>query len=268
MSTNPFVKHIRPLSRQKGPPPKLDGVKNVMELRARLMANMPIPEVARWLQEEQHDCLDVTRESLIRSLHKYKNNYIPRGFAKLVPSVMEETSKLEARLEEASKAMDEVEELERLYALQMERIQIDAKNEKDNNKLFNSLSQDIRVAMDILARRAQLKMDLGIEKRHLGQLDVDQKDLDGLMNRYGKPTVSKVLKNAESRRKVLHVAQNIIAFIGEPNEREALLQQLLEDADESRQIIDGEAEPHDSSHVGTESSLDAATGFDPDGAAK
>ena len=246
MVYNPITKAVRPVSRlnSKGPSLKLDSLKCVDELRKKLLSGLPVPEVAKWLQEEAQEYTTVTRDSLIRVLYRYRSSYVPSTFAKMAPAVMEAQVTLDKRFEDAEKTLDEVEELERLYQLQMERLQIDMHKEREVGKLFPALSNDLRVAMDLLTKRAQLKMDLGLEKRHLGQVDVSDGGLDGLMNRYGKPTVTKVLKNAESRRKVLHVAQNIIAFIGESSGRDALLQQLLQDSEGVQSVIEGAASVH------------------------
>ena len=65
---------------------------------------------------------------------------------------------------------------------------------------------------ECLQTLADVKMDLGLSKRHLGELNVDATLLADVVGRYGSPAVAKVLQNPQSRQKVMGVAEKFLAL--------------------------------------------------------
>ena len=104
------------------------------------------------------------RESLIQTLKEFRGSIPPAmRAARVMPKAI-----LEAR-EEVEKGLDELAALEDLYALQTQRMNIDGEVEKKIGKLIPTMTQEVRVAREILQTYADLKMDLGLSKRHLGR---------------------------------------------------------------------------------------------------
>jgi hypothetical protein len=167
-----------------------------------LVSGWPISEVAQYVQKQRGEYTDVTEQTLIWTLTMYRKD-LPPG--EILAKSMGSTFKKVA--ERVRKGLDELTEMEKLYELQMLRIDIDFKNEKKINKLMPTMTKEISTAREILAAMAQLKMDLGVDERHLGKLDIDAKIPEETVAKYGRASVGKVLNNPESRRKLLSLVE-------------------------------------------------------------
>ena len=266
MSTNPLKPTMKPVHREAHPytPPEnlFSKLSCYKELREKLASNVPVPEIMRWLRTDKKLFTDKADETLQRALYRLKSR-IPVEERSAVSTagaaavIAQEREKLAKETERRIGKLNELDELEKLYWLQRERIGIDVDNEKSIKKLFGSTSNDIRLAMDLLTKRAQLKMDLGEDTRHIGTVGVDvTKTLAVVGSHYvGNAGVQKALANPESRRKVLHGATQLLRLVGERGEAEALLNELEavnfgdDPADESapsattKRIIDVAPEP-------------------------
>jgi hypothetical protein len=180
--------------------------------------------VATFIQQEAKEYLDVQHESLRVMLGEYRQTIPPHErAAPILPS--------QARVAEAVKdGLDELRELENLYAMQLKRIEIDLKNEETIKKLMPSMTQEMRAAREILSDIAQIKMDLGLNKRHLGTVDVDAQ-VTAVGAAYS-PGVGKVIGNPESRRKLLGIAERFVALT---EGKLAVLEE--EDADVEEELV-------------------------------
>jgi hypothetical protein len=112
--------------------------------------------------------------------------------------------------------MYELEKLNELYDLQMERIKIDVDNEKKINKLFNTTGREIFYAMKILNQASELKMNLGIAKRQLGEVSVAGQGAIQIGDRYNEG-VGKVMADPDSRRKVLGMVEALMTISAKAN---------------------------------------------------
>ena len=66
--------------------------------------------------------------------------------------------------------------------------------------------------MKLLRQSAELKMDLGIVKRQLGTMEVTGQLAADAGDRYGKDYIGKVIADPDSRRKVLGLAERLLAL--------------------------------------------------------
>lgn len=194
---------VRPVSRE----PRFQKIRSLRcfhEVHRRLVDGWSTDRVATFIQQEAKEYLDVRHESLRVMLGEYRQTIPPHErAAPILPS--------QARVAEAVKdGLDELRELEQLYAMQMERIKIDFQNENTIKKLMPSMTQEMRAAREILSDIAQIKMDLGLNKRHLGTVDVDAQ-VTAVAASYS-PGVGKVIGNPESRRKLLGIAERFVAL--------------------------------------------------------
>lgn len=201
-------------------------LKCFQEVHDRIIRGWPISEVARFIQDDQQEYGSITRASLVTILHEYRKSIPPADLVRnTVPgAVMNAVQQVEA-------GVDEIESLEKLFRLQMSRIDIDHAIEKNAKKLFPSMTQEIKAAKDILAELAQLKMDLGLADRHLGKLDVETTATEVSL-RYGNENVAKVLANPESRQRLLGLVRGVVQL--EKIKREE------EGKDGETVIVDGE----------------------------
>lgn len=197
------------------------------EAHERILQGWPLAEVARFIQEENQEYTDVEPESLVAQLKEYRSTLDPALLAsvRLPKPIIQAAKKVE-------KGLDELDALEKLYGLQMERIDIDLNVEKSIKKLIPTMTQEVRVAREILQTYADLKMDLGLSKRHIGQIEVDTHVVAEVTAKYGKPSVTKVMASPESRRKVLSVTDKILQ-----------LAQAKTTAPASEQTIEAETTP-------------------------
>jgi hypothetical protein len=238
MASNPLREPIRPTQRDDGSVSKFHGLACFEELREQVIKGIPIPEVARWLQVDKGVFTTDTRENVVRALYRFKSR-IPPSEKEVITPVAAQAA-IERTLTKAAVGLDEVQELERLYHLQMERIRIDVGKEIENKKLNGSTANDIRLAMDMLSKSAAIKIDLGVGGKKSDGVDAS-KSMSALQARHAGSPVQAVLGNPEARRRVLHTANTIIAFIGGDGDRAALLQSLLQSTDKAEEPIPAES---------------------------
>lgn len=181
------------------------------EVHSRLLGGMPLVEIARFIQEDAQEYRDISRSHLEDLLSDFRGE-------------MPKTELLSVRMPEAmvkakealDQGVNELAELGTLYRLQHERILLDVAHEKKIGKMFKTTGPEIFIAMRILKNMAQLKMDLGIDQRHLGKLEVKEDRTETktiraeLVARYGKDEIAKVMSDPTSRRKVLMLAERVM----------------------------------------------------------
>lgn len=150
-----------------------------LELHNRIVAGIAIPEVARWLQEEQQAFTESKRDSVIRALFRYKAD-IPAKELDLVNGAV-----TQQKLEEIEGDIKELDELTKLYRLQFARIQQARKLEETIGFPNQKLAQDFLVAKQLLLDMAELKFKLGIYSKTPENVNVNhvfetQKAIDAL----------------------------------------------------------------------------------------
>jgi hypothetical protein len=190
---------------------KLKALRCFRDAHARLVDGWPLSELARWIQDDQKEYTDIGRDSLIALLHKYRATVPAVEFAKKhAPNkaVIE-------KIKEAEEGLDELAEMQRLYKMQLERVEIDRTIEKNIKKLLPAMGQEIRTAKEILQAYADLKMDLGLVDRNLGTTRTE--NITATVDfTSGNPAVQKVLENPESRRKLTAIAARFLTAAKEP----------------------------------------------------
>jgi hypothetical protein len=176
------------------------------EVYDRILDGWPLSEVARFIQEVRKESTDIARKGLLSALEDYRKSIPPAELTKrrLTCTYFNAAAEVE-------EGLDELKELEKLYKKQLKRIEIDIKNEENIKKLLPTTGQEFRIAREILSNYADLKMDLGLSKRHLGQVDVEARLLADVAVRYNKPEVQTVLSNPQSRKKVLSLVERLMS---------------------------------------------------------
>lgn len=213
---------------------RLKSLKCFLEVRQMLLGGWPALEVARFVRDVRGEGTDVAEVTLSAEISAYRRSLPPAellagvppsststgdgGGGGVAPAVLGASgtpvvTRLPLAFTHAAKrvreGLDELKELERLYGIQMERVEIDFATEKKIGKLFPSMTAEIRAAREILEKRAQLKMDLGLDERHLGRLEVDTNAPPVVVERYGAEVVKHAVASPESRRKLLGVVERL-----------------------------------------------------------
>jgi hypothetical protein len=197
---------VRPVSRE----PKFTKIRALNcfeEVHQRILSGEGATAIAKFIQEDEGEYLDATRASVVSALNYYRSTLPPGELvAKQLPGEFKNAVK------KLNKAVDEVKELEWLTRFQKRRLRIDGAVESNIKKLLPTMTQEVRAHVEVLRTLASVKMDLGLNKRHLGSLEVDATLVADVVGRYGSSTVAKVLQSAESRQKVMGVAERFLAL--------------------------------------------------------
>lgn len=197
----------RSVPKEKDSFTKLRSLDCFNELDAKIKAGVAVEEVARWLQKDMFQMTDIQLDSLKRQLYRYKASLPPAELLKAT----EEPLYVRQAVEKLERGFNELEELEKLYLLQLKRISTDAQTENKINKLFKGTNKEIELASNLLEKILKLKMELGILEKSPDRLEVgglvghmpvmpdqlkDDKSADKTMTRMGL-IASKLFKAVE-----------------------------------------------------------------------
>src|SRR5690606_11266264 len=78
--------------------------------------------------------------------------------------------------------INELEELEKLYLLQLKRISLDASTEERINKLFKTTNREIELAQSLLVKRLEMKQKMGLVDTIPQAFDVTQRSMNANVN--------------------------------------------------------------------------------------
>lgn len=240
----PPTKPGKPKKRKAGRPPSAIGafaplrsLKCFPQIRAALLGHQSISELARWIQEDKKEYTNITRQSLITILTAFRKQMPPLEVVRA--SLPEEPpTKVKNALDALCEGMDELKEMERLYRLQMQRVETDYGTEMRIGKLFTNMGQEVRISREILASYAELKMDLGLTKRHIGQVDVDAKVVADVAHTYHNEAVLAAVDSGTSRKKLLDISEKIMAVVAKGQKLPDLLESHLADPSLKEEVID------------------------------
>lgn len=196
-------------------------------IRARLTHGHSTLDVARFIMLEsgEVDKLTAKTESGIRDLlTDFRETLASTEIvSRVIPEAVKEAEK------KLKDGVDEVKELEYLYLLQKDRIEIDFSTEKKINKLFKTTGNEVAIAMGILKVMSSLKQDLGLLKRDLGKLEVDHTMIADFSSR--SPAIKAVMSDPSSRAKVLGLVRRLM-------ERPDLIGEVFVDSDGAKKEIE------------------------------
>ena len=195
---------IRPVSRETRFI-RLRGLKCFETVHQRLLDGWAVSQVADYIQKDCGEYKDIGRASLETILSDYRASLPAAEVVKKLPHYFAKT------VQKVEESLDELAEMEALYRKQLERIDIDLKTEKTIGKLLPSMTQEMRAAREILSDIAQLKMDLGLNQRNLGKVEVEATVVADVAQRYDVKVV-KAMESPDSRRKLLGIAERFLAL--------------------------------------------------------
>lgn len=204
-------RRIRPVSRETRFL-RLRSLKCFKEAHARVLEGWSGRKVAEFIQQERKEYTDISVDSLDAQINEYRAS-LPKG------EVVQE--RLPRFFADAAKAVEEefdsLSELKRLYKIQMERIEIDLVHERGMKKLMpQTMTQEMRAAREILHDISELEMDLGLNQRKLGKVDIEARVVSEVASRYD-DAVGKAMESPESRRKLLGIAERFLSLASGEN---------------------------------------------------
>jgi len=231
-------RRVKPVSRKLDKFERLRSLACFEDVNEMITTGWPLAEIAKYIQKTKKEYDDVEELSLIYILQAYRRSLPPTALvARRLPHAFQKAS------QEVRDGLDVLSEMTKLYEIQMKRIEIDHDLELKAKKLIPSMTQEIKEARCILETFQKLKMDLGLDERHLGTLTVDAAS-EEVVTRYGKSSVRRVLDDPQASRKVLSLAERFVQisqarddYSEEVEEEDAL---LLEDSEPD--TPDGEAD--------------------------
>lgn len=180
---NPVTVRSVPSPGTKGPKitlkkkfPKLFGLRCWDMAQEKIKAGVALEEVARWIQEDMLEYSDSKRESLTRQLYRFKSELPESEIVREKPTYVDEA------VEKMRRGINELDELEKLYLLQLKRISLDASTEDRINKLFKTTNREIELAQNILVRRLEMKQKMGLVDTIPQSFDVTQRSMNANLN--------------------------------------------------------------------------------------
>ena len=165
-------------------------------------------DLTKFVQEENEELTHLSAGYVKSMIDKYRNSIPP---AELLLTVQNNAVVSRNATMKISNGLEELAELNKLYDLQMERINIDVTSEKKVGKLFKETGREIFYAMKILKQSSDLKMDLGIAKRQLGEVSINGQAAVQIGDRYN-DGIGKVMADPDRRRKVLGMVETLMAL--------------------------------------------------------
>jgi len=219
-----------------------------MDIHSLIVSGVPCSEVARKIQQEYREMLDISIESLEKQLCRYReslkiDNLAPHerlpikswaSTSSVIPDdalskVDGGSSSVGASGDDGDSTMEEKEssadplrqgydvhrELIRLYELQRRRIKMEMENEEEINKLISGVGIEISVAMDILKTIHVIEGDLGIRHQEPHKVGVGvmiglSPSLQEKLNNNG---VLAIMNDKKSRKRILN-ALSVVSSLG------------------------------------------------------
>jgi len=153
-----------------------------VEVRERLVAGYPVADVARYIQEEEGEYIDVKRSSLCDVLGKWAQAelYPADLIAPRLPHLLIKATK------EFGDRLEDLRRLERAYEVALYRIDLVHGQERRTGVIDASVDRQLKGVVDLVSRMHEIKMDLGLTgSRDLGTLTVSEARLAEIRERYG-----------------------------------------------------------------------------------
>jgi hypothetical protein len=189
----------------------IEGMKCYEEVKERILSGWSPGKIADFVVEnhaEDFASLATTRDGLLDWLVLYRKKLSP---AELVSLRM--PRELERAKERLEAGVDVLSEIETLYSMQKERIEIDFGIEKKLKKLFKNTGNEIAIAANLLKDVVALRAELGLDNGEMNGREVREQLITDYATRYGRTEVNKVLADRESVSKVLSVVEDVFTYM-------------------------------------------------------
>jgi hypothetical protein len=181
------------------------------ELVSRLKSGQSTYQIAKWVQDEKGEGLDVAVGSLRAQIAAFR-----REMKALVLLEARQPAFVQEAMDKVNKGLNELDELQSIYELQKQRIvamhELETKLGISNRMTGN----EVRIAAELLRTRHQIKMDLGVDGGpNLGTLTIQPgvrpQDRYAVRDRYGSE-IESVIDVPEKRQRVLDTVRRALAL--------------------------------------------------------
>jgi hypothetical protein len=189
---------------------RLRGLRCYDEVVERLTAGYPIPDIARYVQEEEGEYTDIKRVSLCNELCEYRNREICPAdlIAPRLPHVVIKANK------EFGERLEDLRRLERLYELGLYRIDLAHGRERRTGEIDPDVDRHMKGLIDLIHQMHEIKMDLGLTgSRDLGTLTVSPERLQEIRERYGENAAA-AFADPVQRAQVLGLLKRVMRLSG------------------------------------------------------
>ena len=182
---------------------KLRGLRCFNIIDKMIRDGYPLAQIAEFIQVENGEYTEVQRDSLADLLGKYRDSLPPADVAAISHS--------RSFIESAKKVQDGVkvlDELEYLFRLQKIRIEHFVGKEEETGVMSKAMSREVDSARMLVDKIHTVRLDLGMDERHLGTLTIQAEAIAAAEERYG-GRVAEILRDPEKRRRVLTVLEAV-----------------------------------------------------------
>lgn len=189
---------------------RIKGLRCHTEVVERLVAGYPCPDVARYIQEEEGEYLDVDRKSLSRMLLRYVSEEVSEAdlISPRLPHLIIKASK------EFGDRMEDLRRLERTYEVALYRLDLAHGRERRTGEIDAGVDKQMKVLIDLVAQMHAIKMDLGLTgSRDLGTLTVSAERLTEIRERYGE-NAARAFADPVQRAQVLGLLKRVMRLSG------------------------------------------------------
>ena len=185
---------------------RITSLESFPELREKLRLGWSVADVARILQEDKKELIAISRKSIEKTLLAIRTQMKPGEVVEAhLPAFVKKAA------EEIESSLNEVDELWKLYSMQIKRLEMGTKNEESVGILLNTTGPEVRIAKEILDAIGKRKNDLGVRAPH--QIDVNVTgQVDSGIQLQQNNTVVAVLGNSESRKKLDGLLKKLTQF--------------------------------------------------------
>ena len=138
-----------------------------------ILSGWTIREVADFIMQPENasdlERLEVrTKRSIEALLFDWRASMADtRLIERRLPKIVKESA------DKIEDTVDEIVEMNELYALQKQRISIDVASEQKIKKLFKTTGNEIQIAMNILQKMMEMKQDIGLLTKNLGVMNIN-----------------------------------------------------------------------------------------------
>lgn len=210
---------------------KIKQLRCLDDIEFRLLCGHPTSEVARYIQQERGEYLDVTLASLGNALGRYRQTLVPADviLMTLPPSIMKKS-------EDFTDKLKILKRMERLYRIYEYRLDLAHGHERMEGVMNDNVTRMGREIRELLFRMHSVTMDLGlVGSRDLGTVAISPERLEQIRDKYGDES-AEAYSDPVSRGRIFSAVKatlELAAMKGEPMEEiEAEFEEMVAESSE------------------------------------
>ena len=202
------------------------------EVEERLRTGFSTVSIAKYIQEDCQESLDVNRDSLADMLQRYRND-IPPNELILTQKLSRFTEK---SMEKIQEGIDVLAELREMIHLQKKRILMDHAHEEKMKKALASVGNEVKTFKDLVVSYNDVESSLGLKPKQLGEVNINV-NAEVLASSHS-DVVNKVLNDPIKRRRLMGLADKMLS-LANTNKLEGILKnsRIVEELEDEEEEI-------------------------------